>query len=103
MNRRAFIQTLVGGVCAEAAVRSWPYRIFSFPRAPVGARVSYRFRYTVMPPPPKNLQFIYYDKNAMAILKRTVAESLERLSAPRSMAYAKLLGPRDFFVVGDLL
>ena len=31
MDRRKFLQTLVGGVAATAAVRSWPFRVFSFP------------------------------------------------------------------------
>jgi hypothetical protein len=31
MNRRGFLGTLVGGVAAGAAVRTWPFRIFSFP------------------------------------------------------------------------
>jgi hypothetical protein len=31
MNRRGFISSLVGGVAATAAVRSWPFRVFSFP------------------------------------------------------------------------
>lgn len=34
-NRRAFLQTLVGGIVAGAAVRTWPFRVFSFPAAPV--------------------------------------------------------------------
>jgi hypothetical protein len=32
MNRRGFLGTLVGGVAAGAAVRSWPFRVFSFPQ-----------------------------------------------------------------------
>jgi hypothetical protein len=31
MNRRGFLQMLVGGVAATAAVRTWPFRAFSFP------------------------------------------------------------------------
>lgn len=31
MNRRNFIRTLIGGVVAGAAVRTWPFRIYSFP------------------------------------------------------------------------
>lgn len=31
MNRRHFLGTLVGGVATAAAVRSWPFRVFSFP------------------------------------------------------------------------
>jgi hypothetical protein len=31
MNRRAFLGSLFGGVAASAAVRTWPFRVFSFP------------------------------------------------------------------------
>lgn len=31
MNRRNFLNSLIGGVAATAAVRTWPFRVFSFP------------------------------------------------------------------------
>lgn len=31
MNRRHFLGTLLGGVAANAAVRTWPFRVYSFP------------------------------------------------------------------------
>ena len=31
MNRRAFLGNLIGGVATAAAVRTWPFRVFSFP------------------------------------------------------------------------
>lgn len=31
-GRREFLKTLVGGVAASAAVRTWPFRVYSFPR-----------------------------------------------------------------------
>ena len=31
MNRRPFFGTLVGGVATAAAVRTWPFRVYSFP------------------------------------------------------------------------
>jgi hypothetical protein len=31
MNRRGFLGTLVGGVAAAAAVRTFPFKVFSFP------------------------------------------------------------------------
>jgi hypothetical protein len=34
MNRRGFLSTLIGGVTATAAVRTFPFRVFSFPIAP---------------------------------------------------------------------
>ena len=31
MDRRSFFKSMVGGVAVAAAVRTWPYRVFSFP------------------------------------------------------------------------
>ena len=31
MNRRFFLTSLIGGVAASAAVRTWPFRVYSFP------------------------------------------------------------------------
>lgn len=31
MNRRNFLRTMIGGLAAGAAVRTWPFRVFSFP------------------------------------------------------------------------
>jgi hypothetical protein len=31
MNRRNFFRTMIGGVAATAAVRTWPFRVYSFP------------------------------------------------------------------------
>lgn len=31
MDRRGFMKMMVGGVAAGAAVRTWPFRVFSFP------------------------------------------------------------------------
>lgn len=33
MNRRGFLTKLIGGVAASAAVRTFPFRVFSFPAA----------------------------------------------------------------------
>jgi hypothetical protein len=30
-DRRNFLRTLVGGLAATAAVRTWPFRVYSFP------------------------------------------------------------------------
>lgn len=35
MNRRGFLRTLIGGVAATAAVRTFPFRVYSFPAEPV--------------------------------------------------------------------
>ena len=32
MDRRKFLSTLIGGVAATAAVRTFPFRVFSFPK-----------------------------------------------------------------------
>ena len=31
MDRRSFFHSMVGGVAAAAAVRTWPFRVYSFP------------------------------------------------------------------------
>jgi hypothetical protein len=31
LSRRGFLGSLVGGVAAAAAVRTWPFRVYSFP------------------------------------------------------------------------
>ncbi len=32
MSRRSFLRSMVGGVAAAAAVRTFPFRVFSFPK-----------------------------------------------------------------------
>jgi hypothetical protein len=32
MNRRKFLSTLIGGVATAAAVRTFPFRVYSFPK-----------------------------------------------------------------------
>lgn len=34
MNRRSFFKSMVGGVATAAAVRTFPFRVFSFPSQP---------------------------------------------------------------------
>jgi hypothetical protein len=31
MDRRKFLGSLIGGIAATAAVRTWPFRVYSFP------------------------------------------------------------------------
>lgn len=38
MNRRKFIGTLIGGITGAAAVRTWPFRVYSFPSEIVSVR-----------------------------------------------------------------
>jgi len=48
MNRRNFIGMMVGGVAAAAAVRTWPFRVYSFPSEPRIAFPDFRvIQYTV--------------------------------------------------------
>jgi hypothetical protein len=35
MERRNFLRTLIGGVAVAAAIRTWPFRVYSFPSEPV--------------------------------------------------------------------
>lgn len=56
MERRAFLRTMIGGVAAAAAVRTFPFRVFSFPseiRIPAGTTVeliSSGFKLGLRPP-----------------------------------------------------
>lgn len=34
IDRRKFLSTMIGGIAASAAVRTFPFRVFSFPSAP---------------------------------------------------------------------
>ena len=43
MNRREFLSVLVGGVSVTAAVRTWPFRVFSFPSTIVIPTHRFRF------------------------------------------------------------
>jgi len=31
MDRRSFFHSMIGGVATAAAVRTWPFRVYSFP------------------------------------------------------------------------
>jgi len=42
MDRRNFLGIMVGGLATAAAVRSFPFRVFSFPKEP-----SFRFSYAI--------------------------------------------------------
>jgi hypothetical protein len=35
MNRKDFLGMIVGGVATMAAVRAWPFRVYSFPSKPL--------------------------------------------------------------------
>jgi hypothetical protein len=69
-DRRGFLKMLVGGVAAAAAVRSFPFRTFSFPTQPeivpafdfgphIAGWVSYRIKFTVTMPPDTNMRIRY--------------------------------------------
>ena len=34
MDRRNFLRKMIGGVAVAAAVRTWPFRVYSFPTVP---------------------------------------------------------------------
>ena len=38
MDRRNFLRSLIGGVSATSAVRTWPFRVYSFPSKVVLAK-----------------------------------------------------------------
>ena len=73
MNRRAFLGSLVGGVAAAAAVRTWPFRVFSFPAEPkiVHATISEYKDYVNFSElvKPAGSPSIYYDRTLIPHLK----------------------------------
>jgi hypothetical protein len=52
MNRRNFLSTLIGGVAATVAVRTFPFRVFSFPKEieyrPYAMKIAYVFNREVV-------------------------------------------------------
>ena len=43
MDRRSFFRSMIGGVAASAAVRTWPFRVFSFPANILAVRPRFPF------------------------------------------------------------
>lgn len=67
MNRRNFLRTLVGGVAGAAAVRTWPFRVYSFPSKIVIPRLpEHVFPCAVSPFAPKDAIYVL----TPAMLKR---------------------------------
>jgi hypothetical protein len=48
MNRRGFLNSLIGGVATAAAVRTWPFRVFSFSSTTRLASLSEQYRMGVL-------------------------------------------------------
>ena len=61
MDRRLFFRTMIGGVAASSAVRTWPFRVLSFPT---------ELRIFSM----EELRRIYLER-AMAEISRAMADS----------------------------
>jgi hypothetical protein len=61
MNRRSFLTSLIGGVAASAAVRTWPFRVYSFPS-------TYKLYEPIYLVPPTLPEFIAQYSNELAEL-----------------------------------
>jgi len=74
MNRRSFFRTMIGGVATAAAVRTFPFRVFSFPAeiAPTAFPV-------LLAPNLSNLSTIYYSKEAIRTLEKNLRFSSVKL------------------------
>lgn len=61
MDRRSFFRMIIGGVAAAAAVRTFPFRVFSFPAE-------------IVTPSPAVQEFatIYYSREAMQTLVKNL-------------------------------
>ena len=92
MNRRAFLGSLIGGVAASAAVRTWPFRVFSFPSAPVLA-------------PPKLITESYreYYKRAAWLSANTPfnAALMRHLKVPSESMESVNMGPQECIIMVD--
>lgn len=44
MDRRSFLTNMVGGVAMGAAVRTWPFRVYSFASEPIVAGYAWRVK-----------------------------------------------------------
>lgn len=85
MNRRNFLGTLIGGVAAAAAVRTWPFRVYSFP-GDIGepdlfdATRSYRsywMSFMFMPPiPPELIRYMEAAQKYNNMLTDAVTRSI---------------------------
>jgi hypothetical protein len=75
MNRRGFLGTLIGGVAAATAVRTFPFRVFSFPTEPMLAATSVRFvkMYDVIERKMINRFDVLYGFGALDMLRHTVS------------------------------
>lgn len=64
MNRRAFIASLVGGLLlVGAAVRTWPFRVYSFPT---------EFRASAQEQQPRTFRIPFHSVNGMVLLDAEV-------------------------------
>lgn len=82
MDRRGFLRSLIGGVAAGAAVRTFPFRVFSFPTE------------IVVPEPilPAELAMIYYDRQALRILAENL--TFKAVIQPRPLPQWELPGSK---------
>ena len=78
VTRRGFLGMMVGGVAAAAAVRTWPFRVFSFPTEIAIPSVP-AFNTATW----QDLALIYYDREAIEQLKRHLLfDEMIKFSSP---------------------
>jgi hypothetical protein len=83
MNRRSFLGLTFGGVAATAAVRTWPFRVFSFPTEPILRATSVRF-------------VRMYDPIQMKMINRfDVLYGFGKLHAPGGLESVKIINASD--------
>ena len=68
MNRRGFLQTLIGGIAATAAARTWPFRVYSFP-SEIKIADATAMGIELENLPLEKLATIWYSKEAVDLLK----------------------------------
>jgi len=69
VNRRGFLQSLVGGIAATAAVRIWPFRVYSFP-SEIKIADATAIGIELENIPLEKFATIWYSKEAVDLLKK---------------------------------
>lgn len=96
MDRRSFFSSMVGGIATAAAVRTWPFRVFSFPSGvELASRLTIRivraYDIPVAAAPPSET-VLYVDREVISaeqMYRYFVASQVEMLNASRPPAYPR--------------
>lgn len=94
MNRRKFLNSLVGGIAASAAVRTFPFRVFSFPSeihipTTIGPPI---YDYTICPPLFSVGDLINIDNELVVVTGVNLAGRFPQLTVRRGLPQTRRTG-----------